>query len=331
MTISMSEQAWADWEKEVFQQAQYPDPEDRDDILLPQASWLAQGYTRQITLRDGLMVQIDNCQMRDRLEVEVPESEEVIRFHCHLSGDHQDALTEVGNMEYMLSGRGIAPKHSMICSGQSSILEVEVEMTPDVLAAFAGKHGELPQEFERLIGSSTQPLYARVGAVSPTMKRVLLQILHCPYQGMMKRIYLESKALELATLMLKQERDWQQGQRSPIDLKPEDIDRLHRAREILVRNLEQPPSLTDLARQAELNSKALKQGFRACFGQTVFGYLHDYRMEQAQQLLRTGELRVGEVMQQVGFRNRKYFAEAFRKKYGVSPRDYLKVNAKKFF
>jgi AraC-like DNA-binding protein len=30
-------------------------------------------------------------------------------------------------------------------------------------------------------------------------------------------------------------------------------------------------------------------------------------------------------MQQVGFRSRKYFAAAFRKKYGVNPKDYLKV------
>jgi AraC-like DNA-binding protein len=325
MTITMSEQAWADLTEEIFQQAQYPDPEDHCDLLLPQPDWLAQGYWREISLRDGLMVQIANFQRRDRVSVSVSERREAIRFHCHLSGDHQDGLTEVGNLEYMLSGHGVAPKHTMICSGQFPILEVEVEMQPDVLIAFVGKQGELPQVFQHLIDSATQSLYARVGSLSPTMQGVLWQILRCPYQGMMKRMYLESKAIELATLILEQERDIQQGRGALISLKPEEVDRIHHAREILLRNLEQPPSLNELARQVGLNGKALKQGFRACFGQPVFGYLLDYRMEQAQQLLMSGELKVGEVMQQVGFRSRKYFAAAFRKKYGVNPKDYLKV------
>jgi AraC-like DNA-binding protein len=281
-------------------------------------------------LRNGLMLQIDNSQMRDRLEAKISEQEEVIRFHCHLSGDHQDAFTQVGNMEYMLSGQGIAPQHTMSSSGQFPMLEVEVTMTPDVLATLVGKQGELPPAFQHLISALPQGLYARVGALSPMMQGVLWQILRCPHQGGLKRMYLESKAIELATLILEQEQDFRQGKQSLISLKSEDIDRIYHAREILRQNLTQPPSLMELARQVGLNGKSLKQGFRACFGQTVFGDLHDYRMDQAQRLLMSRELKVGEVMQQVGFRNRKYFAEAFRKKYGVNPRDYLKVNSKKF-
>jgi AraC-like DNA-binding protein len=52
--------------------------------------------------------------------------------------------------------------------------------------------------------------------------------------------------------------------------------------------------------------------------------LHDYRMNQAQQLLIRGELKVGEVMQRVGFRDRGHFAAAFRKKFGVNPRSISK-------
>jgi AraC-like DNA-binding protein len=322
MTIAMSEQAWVDLGEAIFAQAQYPDAEDECDILLPQPDWFAQGYSRQIALRDGLMMQIDNCQMRDRLEARMPELEESIRFHYHLSGDHQDALTQVGNMEYMLAGQGIAPKHTMICVGQSPTLEVEVMMVPEVLTTFVGKQGEIPQVFQHLIRSSTQSLYARVGSVSPVMQSVLWQILRCPYQGMLKRMYLECKAIELVTLILDQEQQVQQGERSPVPLKLEDVERIHHAREILLQNLEQPPSLMALARQVGLNDNALKRGFRACFGKPVFGYLHDYRMEQAQQLLTAGELKVSEVMERVGFRNRKYFAEAFRKKFGMTPRDY---------
>jgi AraC-like DNA-binding protein len=323
MTISMSEQAWDEWEEESFPQIQYPDREDRCDLIVPQPPWLAQGYVREITLRDGLMVRIDRYQVCDRLEDSSSEQERSVEFHCHLSGDHQDAWTEVGNLEYALYGSGIATKQMMTCSGQYPILEVAIDIDPDVLMTFAGDGGALPLELQHLIAASTQPAYTRVGRLSPMMQRVLWQIIRCPYSGMMKRMFLESKALEIAMLMLEEERDIQQGRRSLTNLSPDDLDRIHHAREILLQNLEQPPSLMELARRVGLNDNALKRGFKQVFGKPAFGYLHDYRLEQARQLLMAGDLKVYEVMQQVGFRNRKYFAEAFRYKFGMNPRDYL--------
>jgi AraC-like DNA-binding protein len=331
MTIRTSEQDWAIWEAESAGLLEYPDPDDPQDVVLPQPTWLAQGNVRDIELRDGLSIQIDHFQMCDRCEDISSESEGWIQFHCHLSGDHQDALTEVGNLEYALYGSGLLPKQTMVCSGQIPIWEVTIEMSPDVLVNFAGHQGALPTELQHLIRPSTQVAYARVAKLSPTLQQVLLQILRCPYRGLTKRMFLESKALEIAALMLEQERDFQQGRQSPMALKPDTIERLYQAREILLENLEQPPTLSKLARQAGLNEKALKQGFRQVFGQTVFSYLHEYRMEQARQLLMVGDLRVGEVMQQIGFHDRRYFAGAFRKRFGVTPRDYQRVNAEKSF
>lgn len=87
--------------------------------------------------------------------------------------------------------------------------------------------------------------------------------------------------------------------------------------------MDQPPSLINLARQVGLNDCTLKRGFRQVFGKTAFGYLHDYRLEQARQLLQERELNISEVAHTIGFASRSYFAAAFRKKFGVSPRDYL--------
>jgi AraC-like DNA-binding protein len=86
--------------------------------------------------------------------------------------------------------------------------------------------------------------------------------------------------------VLEDEKEVQQGRKSLQALKPDYIDRIYRAREILLQNLHQPLSLTDLAQQVQLNDYSLKCGFRQVFGKTVFGYLHDYRMKQASQLFR---------------------------------------------
>ncbi|KAM3095283.1 helix-turn-helix transcriptional regulator [Phormidesmis sp. 146-35] len=332
MTISVSERDWAEWEEERYRLLEYPDPADPDDVLMPLPTWMAQGYGREIALREGLMVRMDDFRVRDRTQTVWAEHESWLHFHCHLSGDHQNPVSEVGNSEYVLYGSGIMPERLETCSGQFPILEVVVEMSPEVFINFAGREGIVPIEFQPLIGTD-QPAYARDGALSPMMQGVLRQIIQCPYRGLMKRVYLESKSLELVALILEQEQEVQQGRRtasqipqgSLFRMKPDEVDRIHHARTILLRNLEQPPSLPDLARQAGLNEKALKQGFRQVFGKPVFGYLHDYRMNQAEQLLLTGEMKVGEVMTRVGFHDRRYFAETFRKKFGTNPRDYLKA------
>ncbi len=147
------------------------------------------------------------------------------------------------------------------------------------------------------------------------MQSVLYQILNCPYRDFIREVYLQSKALELVALWLAQELDSRQINQSMVKLSPDDIERIYYARDILITNLLHPPTLLELARRVAINQRKLKQGFRQIFGTTVFGYLHDHRMEQAKQML-------AQVAHAVGYSHLSHFAAAFRKKFGVNPSAY---------
>jgi len=154
------------------------------------------------------------------------------------------------------------------------------------------------------------------------MQLVIRQILNCPYQGLMKRIYLESKVMELITLRLEQ---FLQDSRtiSPFgSLQTDDIDRIYEAKTLLIQQLDQPPSVEALARKVGLNRRKLNDGFREVLGTTPFSYLRNYRLEQARQLLATSELSVEEIALKVGYLSRGNFATAFRKKFGMNPKPY---------
>jgi AraC-like DNA-binding protein len=156
---------------------------------------------------------------------------------------------------------------------------------------------------------------------------VLHDILHCPYQGLMKRMYLESRAIDLITLHFHQcHNSLHQKKSFTKDLS--DIERIHQAKEILLSNLENLPGLVELARQVGINDYKLKRGFRQVFGTSAFKYLHDYRLEKAYQLLATEDMKVEEVASMVGFDSRSYFALAFRKKFGLNPRQFLQNRQK---
>ena len=152
------------------------------------------------------------------------------------------------------------------------------------------------------------------------------QIINCPYEGMTKRMYLQGKVLELMALQLAPILSAQDGIQPSPRLKADTISRIHYAREILSARLENPPSLLELAQIVGVSDRNLRRGFKEMFGTTVFGYLTNIRMEQAEQLLRSGKLSVAEVANLSGYSQQGHFAAAFKRKFGITPRECLSGN-----
>jgi AraC family transcriptional regulator, transcriptional activator of the genes for pyochelin and ferripyochelin receptors len=177
----------------------------------------------------------------------------------------------------------------------------------------------LPKELQTLVeDQQICPCY-RLDATTLEMQQVLQQILNCPYQDWTRRFYLESKALELLMLWLVHTTSSDKLSES-YQLSSVDINCIHTAKDILICDLSHPPSLLELARQVGLNDRKLKQGFRQVFGTTVFGYLHDYRMQRAQQLLVAGQMNVNQVARWVGYASQSSFNAAFKKQFGINPK-----------
>jgi AraC-like DNA-binding protein len=321
MALKISGQAYDALFESVQERSYCLEAEDPLDVVVPYPQELGSGQLRTIELRDGLDLAIHCYREFDDLAIYCNESSDCVRVGFHLSGFHRDELAEVGTGEYALSGQGIVPKSVFHSSAIAPVQEIVCLVSVAELQAF---FGELPLALQPLINSPDQFPFAQTYRITPAIQVALQQILRCPYYGLLKRRYLETKAWELLLLAVEPLLTLQPSSQPVKKLKIEEVDRIHAARKILLERLENPPSLMELARMVGLNDRALKQGFRACFGTTAFNYLHHYRLDQAQQLLSTGNLRVEDVSQRVGFSNRSYFAEAFRKKFGVNPGDYAR-------
>jgi AraC-like DNA-binding protein len=195
-------------------------------------------------------------------------------------------------------------------------------MEPDVFCQWiSGLPQQTSGEIKGWLKPFDQLYYTQTCQTTAAMQAALQQILHCPFQGLTQQMYLEGKIWELIALHLAQTIDTHPTC-EPKPLRAEDVERIHYAKDVLVARLDEPPSLIELARLASINDHKLKVGFRQVFGTTVFGYLHDYRMERSRQLIAAGDLSIAEAAKAVGFVNRSHFAIAFRKKFGVNPRDY---------
>lgn len=134
-----------------------------------------------------------------------------------------------------------------------------------------------------------------------------------------KRLLLEAGIVELLI---------KQHQPDEINMLPAfnnaDKARLLEAKNIVEQNLKYPCSLIELSRKTGLNDFKLKKGFKALFGNTVFGYLAERRMNLAYKLLKEG-LNVSEVAETVGYKNAHHFTAAFKKHFDMLPSKVSKL------
>jgi AraC family transcriptional regulator, transcriptional activator of the genes for pyochelin and ferripyochelin receptors len=180
----------------------------------------------------------------------------------------------------------------------------------------------LPEQLQLFINNGSSQIFQRQnGEITPAMRTVLNQIINAPYEGTMQLMYLESKTLELLTLQLAQWVEAEKGKQNTVRLKADVINKIYQAKEILLSNQAKPPTINDLAAQVEITPTKLKENFKQIFGTTMFGYLRNYRMEMARNLLLEKDMNVTEVASSVGYSNSSQFAAAFKHKFGITPKE----------
>ncbi|MEM1169669.1 MAG: AraC family transcriptional regulator [Cyanobacteria bacterium P01_H01_bin.35] len=292
-------------------------------------------YDRKIKLRPGLRIHISSVKTtKYTFAMEIQHDTEMeLTLAFQLAGTYRVWTEGIGNgYHYEKNGENylfFLPDTKEVEEIQSGVIldRIRIIVEPELFRNFSNSQLDLiPSELKALIANdSRQIFHLNVGAITPAMQQALHQIIGCSYQGMARQIYLESKALELISLQLTQLIQSQSeiiSSSSSGCLQPDDLGRIHLAKSILEANLENPPSLMELAREVQLNDYKLKRGFKEVFGTTTFGYLQKIRMEQGKNLLAERMLTVAGVAQTVGYKSPSRFCDAFKKHFGITPKNY---------
>ncbi|MEH1843082.1 MAG: AraC family transcriptional regulator [Nostoc sp.] len=286
---------------------------------------LGKGYVRDIEVYPQVWLGIDNHEYYDNVLFQDCECDHPLQFAVCLSGTARDEFGgQIGEGYTLISGGGIQPKMTFWHS--QSEVSVGIDMPPELLATFFPTgNGEIPPQLRFLAkGNDWQTLLYPKTTIA--IQTVAQQIVNCPYQGMTKRLYLQAKVLELMALQLAPFLAEQTGLQPSTKLRNTTIARIHYAREILLSRLDNPPSILELSQMVGVSDacgglrlRTLLRGFRELFGTTVFGYLTNKRMEQAQQWLHQGNLSVAQVANLLGYTNPVHFAAAFKRQFGITP------------
>lgn len=164
--------------------------------------------------------------------------------------------------------------------------------------------------------------YYNESDISPSMAIVLSQLFHYNLHPNIKNLYYKGKGYELLSLYFNRSED-PDAEQCPFLIDEENVMKIKKAKEIVIANMAEPPGLQELADQVGLNLKKLKMGFKQIYGDTVYGFLFDYKMECARKLLDSGSYNVNEVGLKIGYSTGSHFIAAFKKKFATTPKKYL--------
>jgi AraC-like DNA-binding protein len=182
---------------------------------------------------------------------------------------------------------------------------------------FAAYSAEMDHMAEKVMANQPFLFHQPALTFTPQMVAIIQSLWNCKLTGGLRSLFMEVKMQEL--LLMQWEMFTQPRPSSPVIKHKDDVEKMHLAKELLLKDMCNPPSLATLARLCGLNEFKLKKGFKEVYNDTVFGYFNAVRLEQARQLILDADKTLSEIAYETGYAHSQHFSRAFKKKFGVTP------------
>ncbi|MDB4235412.1 AraC family transcriptional regulator, partial [bacterium] len=220
--------------------------------------------------------------------------------------------------------------HSMLLFNPQKTLPIDLEMAPQtwlvsILISVTRFHSLFSSDADHisfLSPENSSKKYYDTLPFKSSIAVVLSQILQAKVHDSMKELYFKGKVYELLSLYFNKSEDPSLEQ-CPFLIDEENVQKIRRAKDIILERMTDPPSLENLSVEIGLSLKKLKEGFKQLYGDTVYSYLLDHKMEEARRMLDSQKFNVNEVGLKLGYSTASHFIAAFKKKYGTTPKKYI--------
>ena len=102
----------------------------------------------------------------------------------------------------------------------------------------------------------------------------------------------------------------------------EELQRVQEVSDFIKNYPEIQHSIKSLCKKSGLSPNKLQEGFKFMHQRTVSDFVRNVRLEKAENLIKTTDLNISEVVYTIGLTSRSYFCKIFKNKYDCSPKEY---------
>jgi len=276
--------------------------------------------TREIIIQEGFSVlKIENTT-NEVLKYVKDVSSNFIQMHFSLNADaelhygpyySQDVKSQKSMLLYN-PNQDLQINLSLGAKGKYLVFVVSIEM-------FHSFFSQVSDLIPFLNDDNKDKKYYLKKELSPSEVLVLNQFFD--KHNMLNDLYIKGKTYEVLSLYFKQNNEDAQG--CPFLENEDNVEKIKNAKQIIINNMAEPPSMQELADEIGLSLSKLKEGFKHIYGESVFNFLLDYKLEFARKQLLSKKYNVSEISLQVGYSTSSHFISAFKKKYGTTPKQYI--------
>ena len=250
-----------------------------------------------------------------------------LEFGFHLSGTGRAHVSHLSSGNEVVEGKpgkvfvsyipGATCRTELSAGQQYRVLNVYV--SPEKLYTVLGSNlDQVPRCLHALLRGEKQSPFIFTSSISRQTRMIIEQMEKSPYRGSPAGLLMEAKSMELIARQLSEgmENTFSARQRT---LCPDDIEKIYRARQILFREIDDPPALPELSTRVGTNPTKLKKGFRQVFGTTAYALVRKERVERAKIMLSRGNTNITQIAQTLGFCDASHFIREFSRYYGTTP------------
>lgn len=286
---------------------------------------IGQGKIVQTKIKHGIVLSDWQMCYQSDMNVQGPVSKEYMQIiFCLNDGiswgimDERRSVTIQKNESCIYAGHGGTEYICYKKDSNFSFKSIKIPITyfSQLLADYFDGQEVTAYEKKLLNGISKVP-------VTPVMEQILSETSRfTQYRGGLGYLYLDGKLLELLSIYLSEvlELDILMGKN--ISMSRTERTAIMEAKQIIDGQLAFAPSCEELSRMVHLSMSKLTRGFSSFYGMPIHQYIIEQRLAQAAQLLLEGDWNVSEIAAIVGYGKSSNFAAAFKKKYGVAPKNY---------
>ena len=284
----------------------------------------ADGFRELIRLAPGFYIILGDILCRREAYVSM-KSDSSLKFHYRLEGssafdlsDDKDNEVKNHTLGLLLHPEGLL-KQEHYRAGEHERSVTLICEAPFLRSRLLNV-SNLPEALRRFILNGDATLYRDNLPMSLDISAAASSVLSCSLSGMLRRIFIEGKALELLSLSLQACIDVSSSENRPEHgMSKRDIERTHRVRNLLQENYANPPTISQLAREIGVNEAKLMHDYKQIFGQTIFVFAQSVRMDVAKEMLEHGDKSLTEIALEIGYDYSSNFATAFKRHFGVTP------------
>lgn len=273
-------------------------------------------------ITDELSILEGNYQLNDDVAISGRGESSLLEMHfnlsdqkigyIHPSSNHDFAAPMSGNITFLSA----EDNHAKIDFKKDIIYNTfDIHLPLDILSKYEGESKAMDTFLNNIQKNSSTALSKGEIKIGAKIFSVIQDIKNCFYKGLTRKIYMESKIYELIALShhdLDQEKE-------AINIAGNDLERIKFAAQLIRENIDNPHTILELSRKVGINQTKLKEGFKTVFGDTVFGYLQEIRMNNAKQYLLNTSLSIQEISHLSGYQNVSNFSFSFKRIFGYSP------------